>query len=54
MERVKGVDAYIAGLDEITEKAIEAVDELKVISKGLRVLILPNLPRGESEGGNDG
>jgi len=33
MERVKGVDAYIAGLDEITARAIEAADKLKVISK---------------------
>lgn len=33
MERIKGVDAYIAGLDEITAKAIEAADKLKVISK---------------------
>lgn len=33
IERVKGIDAYIAGLDEITAKAIEAGDKLKVISK---------------------
>ena len=33
MERIKGVDAYIAGLDEITGKAIEAAHKLKVISK---------------------
>jgi len=33
MERLKGVDAYIAGLDEITAKAIKAADKLKVISK---------------------
>ncbi|MQY58552.1 MAG: hydroxyacid dehydrogenase [Clostridia bacterium] len=32
-ERIKGVDAYIAGLDEITAKAIKAADKLKVISK---------------------
>lgn len=32
-ERVKGIDAYIAGLDEITAKVIEAVDKLKVISR---------------------
>ena len=33
MERVKGIDAYIAGLDDITARAIEAADKLKVISK---------------------
>jgi len=33
VERVKEVDAYIAGLDEITARAIEAGDKLKVISK---------------------
>lgn len=33
MERVKGIDAYIAGLDEITARVIEAADKLKVISK---------------------
>jgi len=33
MERVKGVDAYIAGLDDITARAIEVADKLKVISK---------------------
>ena len=33
IERIKGVDAYIAGLDEITAKAIKAADKLKVISK---------------------
>ncbi len=33
MERVKEIDAYIAGLDDITAKAIEAADKLKVISK---------------------
>ncbi|GAI04061.1 unnamed protein product, partial [marine sediment metagenome] len=32
-ERIKGVDAYIAGLDEITAKAIKAADKLKIISK---------------------
>jgi len=32
-EGIKGIDAYIAGLDEITAKAIEAADKLKVISK---------------------
>ena len=32
-ERIKGVDAYIAGLDEITAKAIRAADKLKIISK---------------------
>ncbi|MCD6472156.1 phosphoglycerate dehydrogenase [Candidatus Aerophobetes bacterium] len=31
--RIKGIDAYIAGLDEITTRAIEAADRLKVISK---------------------
>jgi len=33
MERIREVDAYIAGLDEITAKAIETADNLKVISK---------------------
>jgi len=33
IEKIKGVDGYIAGLDEITAKAIEAADKLRVISR---------------------
>ncbi|NQS88935.1 phosphoglycerate dehydrogenase [Patescibacteria group bacterium] len=33
MERVKEIDAYIAGLDDITTRAIEAANKLKIISK---------------------
>jgi len=33
VRKIRGIDAYIAGLDEITAKAIESADKLKVISK---------------------
>lgn len=33
MEKIKGIDAYIAGLDDITARVIEAADKLKVISR---------------------